>query len=110
MQDSSAFSLHGARDCRRFSLRIFAKPVFSAYPLPRGRVPKWTKGTDCKSVIRGFESHLGLCARRRIWNASFVDLARSAAKPMAVPRDDSISQFFKLPDARHPIQFAQQSP
>lgn len=26
----------------------------------RGRVPKWTKGTDCKSVIRGFESHLGL--------------------------------------------------
>src|ERR1700712_965754 len=25
-----------------------------------GRVPKWTKGTDCKSVIRGFESHLGL--------------------------------------------------
>src|SRR5687768_5893083 len=28
--------------------------------LERGRVPKWTKGTDCKSVIRGFESHLGL--------------------------------------------------
>ena len=27
-----------------------------------GRVPKWTKGTDCKSVIRGFESHLGLFA------------------------------------------------
>ena len=26
-----------------------------------GRVPKWSKGTDCKSVIRGFESHLGLC-------------------------------------------------
>ena len=25
-----------------------------------GRVPKRTKGTDCKSVIRGFESHLGL--------------------------------------------------
>ena len=25
-----------------------------------GRVPKWPKGTDCKSVIRGFESHLGL--------------------------------------------------
>lgn len=22
-----------------------------------GGVPKWTKGTDCKSVIRGFESH-----------------------------------------------------
>ena len=27
---------------------------------PHGRVPKWPKGTDCKSVIRGFESHLGL--------------------------------------------------
>jgi hypothetical protein len=25
-----------------------------------GRVPKWSKGTDCKSVSRGFESHLGL--------------------------------------------------
>ena len=25
-----------------------------------GRVPKWSKGTDCKSVIRGFESHRGL--------------------------------------------------
>src|SRR2546423_14492433 len=25
-----------------------------------GRVPKWTKGTDCKSVIRRFESDLGL--------------------------------------------------
>lgn len=25
-----------------------------------GRVPEWTKGTDCKSVIRGFESHRGL--------------------------------------------------
>jgi hypothetical protein len=23
----------------------------------RGGVPKWTKGTDCKSVIHGFESH-----------------------------------------------------
>src|SRR6185312_12570582 len=28
-----------------------------------GRVPKWTKGTDCKSVIRRFESDLGLCGR-----------------------------------------------
>ena len=25
-----------------------------------GRVPKWSKGTDCKSVIRGFESHRDL--------------------------------------------------
>src|SRR3954471_1267727 len=34
-------------------------PLFSHAP---GRVPKWSKGTDCKSVIRGFESHLGLFA------------------------------------------------
>lgn len=27
-----------------------------------GRVPKWLKGTDCKSVIRGFESRRGLSA------------------------------------------------
>lgn len=26
-----------------------------------GGVPKWPKGTDCKSVIRGFESHRRLC-------------------------------------------------
>ena len=25
-----------------------------------GRIPKWIKGTDCKSVIRGFESRSGL--------------------------------------------------
>lgn len=25
-----------------------------------GRMPEWTKGADCKSVIRGFESHSGL--------------------------------------------------
>ena len=33
-----------------------------------GRVPKWLKGTDCKSVIRGFESRRGLlrpCASHR---------------------------------------------
>ena len=29
-------------------------------PKNYGRVPKWTKGTDCKSVIRRFESGLGL--------------------------------------------------
>jgi hypothetical protein len=28
-----------------------------------GGVPKWIKGTDCKSVIRGSESH------RRLWKA-----------------------------------------
>lgn len=35
-----------------------------------GRVPKWTKGTDCKSVIHGFESHLGLSCHL---SASFAD-------------------------------------
>ena len=25
-----------------------------------GRIPKWSKGTDCKFVSRGFESHSGL--------------------------------------------------
>ena len=25
-----------------------------------GRMPEWTKGADCKSAIRGFESHSGL--------------------------------------------------
>ena len=28
-----------------------------------GRVPKWPKGTDCKSVIRGFDSHRDLSKR-----------------------------------------------
>jgi hypothetical protein len=32
--------------------------------LKLGRVPKWTKGTDCKSVIRRFESDLGLSSAR----------------------------------------------
>ena len=33
--------------------------------LSTGRVPKWSKGTDCKSVSRGFESHLGLSSENR---------------------------------------------
>src|ERR1041384_2000174 len=37
-----------------------------------GRVPKWTKGTDCKSVIHGFESHLGLF---EVLLLSFVGIA-----------------------------------
>ena len=32
---------------------------------PLGRVPKWPKGTDCKSVIRGFKSHRGLSGQPR---------------------------------------------
>ena len=27
-------------------------------------MPEWTKGADCKSAIRGFESHSGLCLNR----------------------------------------------
>ena len=40
----------------------FAPASTGGYPDPLhdGRVPKWSKGTDCKSVIRGFESHRGL--------------------------------------------------
>ena len=33
-----------------------------------GRVPEWTKGADCKSVVlahRGFESHRGLFLLQR---------------------------------------------
>ena len=37
----------------------------STYPIITiplsGRMPEWTKGADCKSAIRGFESHSGLC-------------------------------------------------
>ena len=29
-----------------------------------GRMPERTKGADCKSAIRGFESHSGLCQHR----------------------------------------------
>ncbi len=29
-------------------------------PASAGRMPEWTKGADCKSAIRGFESHSGL--------------------------------------------------
>ncbi|MEY4809855.1 MAG: hypothetical protein RI986_193, partial [Planctomycetota bacterium] len=35
------------------------------YTTSAGRVPKWPKGTDCKSVIRGFKSHRGLYAQQR---------------------------------------------
>ena len=47
-----------------------------------GRVPKWSKGTDCKSVIRGFESHLGLLPetlRRHAKSFSKTDLRIAAS-------------------------------
>ena len=34
-----------------------------------GRVPEWTKGADCKSAIRGFESHRGLLNLRFLFDA-----------------------------------------
>ena len=39
-----------------------------------GRVPKWTKGTDCKSVIRRFESDLGLSCH--VVSGAFVNMPR----------------------------------
>ena len=45
--------LHALIDTHKSGGRIDPYEVY-------GRVPKWTKGTDCKSVIRGFESHRGL--------------------------------------------------
>ena len=45
-----------------------------------GRVPKWTKGTDCKSVIRRFESDLGLFPARS--DQSFDHLMRVTWMPL----------------------------
>jgi hypothetical protein len=42
-----------------------------------GRVPKWTKGTDCKSVIRRFESDLGLYHPVRENRRSYLKSRRS---------------------------------
>ncbi len=47
------------------------------YPLP-GRMPEWTKGADCKSVIRGFESHSGLWLDYR----GFPDVSPESALTM----------------------------
>jgi integrase len=47
-------AMHG---CASLTLRVNGSGDIVKIP---GRVPKWTKGTDCKSVIRRFESDLGL--------------------------------------------------
>ena len=73
---------------------------------PLGRVPKWPKGTDCKSVIRGFKSHRGLQTQPRSGGAVSLfgwDLARVArvgSNPTAawVGSDGSAG----LQAARHP--------
>ena len=44
---------------------VDAERVLCHYTTSAGRVPKWPKGTDCKSVIRGFKSHRGLYAQQR---------------------------------------------
>ncbi len=53
--------LEGACDPTRIAYGFIASATIADYSFAFGRVPKRTKGTDCKSVIRGFESHLGLC-------------------------------------------------
>ena len=47
---------------RFFSLCVDERTDWCDSPFA-GRVPKWPKGTDCKSVIRGFDSHRDLSKR-----------------------------------------------
>ena len=49
----------------RIAVCVDAERVLCHYTTSAGRVPKWPKGTDCKSVIRGFKSHRGLYAQQR---------------------------------------------
>ncbi len=39
------------------SVVAFEQSAAKVEIITHGGVPKWTKGADCKSVIRGFESH-----------------------------------------------------
>ena len=50
--------------CTRSDSDASSRAVKSADGCFFGGVPKWTKGTDCKSVIRGFESHRRLLLER----------------------------------------------
>ncbi len=52
--------LEGACGPTRIAYGFVVSATIADYSFAFGRVPKWSKGTDCKSVIRGFESHLGL--------------------------------------------------
>ena len=52
----------------RFPFPRFPRPAHRDIMSPAGRMPEWTKGTDCKSVCvssRGFESHCGLSHLQR---------------------------------------------
>ncbi len=53
--------LEGTCGHTRIAYGFIVSATIADYSFAFGRVPKWSKGTDCKSVIRGFESHLGLC-------------------------------------------------
>ena len=61
-----------------------------AIVLVHGRVPKWPKGTDCKSVIRGFKSHRDLSSTPRLRRGVVVrprrDWARFARGVQIPPR------------------------
>lgn len=59
-----------------------------------GRVPKWTKGTDCKSVIRGFESHLGLSTT--MWPGAAGGGSAVSRELASMPDYPSITKFFNL--------------
>lgn len=68
------------------------------YNLVDGAIPKWSKGTVCKTVIRGFESrsHLhfeiayirGPMSNKNLWLALLLSAAVAAARP-ALAQDDA---------------------
>ena len=81
---------HGALLGRGGGTILDLGAVARSVALVAGRVPKWTKGTDCKSVIRGFESHRGLWGVRVAWYALEANHAgvvvQSIAQEMYLPR------------------------
>ena len=118
-------SIVTARPFRFSRLRVDEPMDWCDSPTPRqypvqglgqrhGRVPKWPKGTDCKSVIRGFKSHRDLFKPRR--QAGFfvgragIELASLARLPAsstgktkrpAVRRDAGCSFRRGLPSCSH---------
>lgn len=55
-----ALTMVYAHLCRTMQNKALGFIIIPCQGIAYGRIPKWIKGTDCKSVIRGFESRSGL--------------------------------------------------
>ncbi len=65
------------------------------FPVYLGRIPKWFKGRDCKSLIRGFESHSGLWTKATVEDHKSLEHKEMNQSIAATINEKAAEEFFR---------------